>query len=325
MSLAETLQRGWYGEGRLPWWCRPLAMLYGLVVAMRRRLYRMGWLKSVRLPCPVIVVGNVTAGGAGKTPLTLALAMTLRERGYRPGVVSRGYGGTQRGPMLLGEVPDPAEVGDEPALMRTSGIPVAIGRDRPAAAGLLVDAGCNVVIADDGLQHYRLARDIEICVIDGERRFGNARLLPAGPLREPLRRLDAVDFRVCNGGEAQTGEVPMHLRGGTVRALLDGHEQALGGFSGMRVHAVAAIGHPQRFFASLAAQGIETIPHAFADHHAFTPEDLAFGDGLPVLMTEKDAVKCRPFAHADWWSVPVTAELPAAFYDALHARLGRKT
>ncbi|GFZ98718.1 tetraacyldisaccharide 4'-kinase [Dyella caseinilytica] len=324
MSLAETLQKGWYGQARLPWWCSALAGLYGLVVAARRGMYRLGWLQTVRLPCPVIVVGNLTAGGTGKTPLTLALIEALRERGYRPGVVSRGYGGTQRGPMLLGDLPDPSEMGDEPALIRAAGVPVAIGRDRPAAAKLLVDAGCNVLIADDGLQHYRLARDIEICVIDGERRFGNAHLMPAGPLREPLRRLDRVDFRVCNGGEARAHEVPMRLRGGTARALLDGHEQALSGFSGMRVHAVAAIGHPQRFFASLAAQGIEVMPHAFPDHHAFAPEDLVFSDHLPVLMTEKDAVKCRAFAHADWWSVPVRAELPAAFYDALCARLQDK-
>jgi tetraacyldisaccharide 4'-kinase len=321
MSLDETLQHGWYGEGRLPWWCHALSGLYGSVVALRRGLYRLGWLKAVRLPRPVIVVGNLTAGGTGKTPLTLALIEALRERGFRPGVVSRGYGGTRREPILLSDLPDPREVGDEPALIRAAGVPVAIGRDRPAAAKLLVDVGCNVLIADDGLQHYRLARDIEICVIDGERRFGNEKLLPAGPLREPLSRLQQVQFRICNGGEPQAGEVPMRLRGGTVRALLDGHEQALIGFSGARVHAVAAIGHPQRFFASLAAQGIEVIPHAFPDHHAFVSADLAFGDGLPVLMTEKDAVKCRDFAHADWWSVPVRAELPAAFFDEIGAYL----
>ena len=324
MSLAETLQRGWYGKGHIPWWCYPLAGLYGAVVSVRRGLYRQGWLKAVRLSCPVIVVGNLTAGGTGKTPLTLALVEALRQRGYRPGVVSRGYGGTQSEPTLLSNVPDPAEVGDEPALIRAAGVPVAIGRDRPAAANLLLDAGCNVLIADDGLQHYRLARDVEICVIDGERRFGNGRLLPAGPLREPLQRIGEADFRVCNGGEAIAGEISMHLRGGSARALLDGHEQPLNSFAGARVHAVAAIGHPQRFFASLAAQGIEVIPHPFADHHAFAPADLAFGDGLPVLMTEKDAVKCRAFADADWWSVPVKAELPATFYDALHARLSAK-
>ncbi|GLQ45492.1 tetraacyldisaccharide 4'-kinase [Dyella lipolytica] len=321
MTLAETLQAGWYGKGRLPWWCYPLAGLYGAVVAIRRALYAWGWLRIVRLPCPVIVVGNLTAGGAGKTPLTLALSDALRTRGYRPGVVSRGYGGSRREPMLLGDTPNPTEVGDEPCLVRAAGVPVAIGRDRPAAAQLLLDAGCDVLIADDGLQHYRLARDVEICVIDGDRRFGNARLLPAGPLREPLRRLDKVNFRVCNGGTAQAGEIPMFLRGGTVRALRDGQERSIADFSGARAHAVAAIGHPERFFASLAMQGIDVIAHPFADHHAFVPADLAFGDDLPVLMTEKDAVKCRIFARPDWWSVPVKAELPLAFYDAVCARL----
>lgn len=321
MSLAETLQAGWYGAKRLPWWCYPLAALYGTIVAFRRGLYRYGWLRVVRLPCPVIVVGNVTAGGTGKTPLTLALADVLRTRGCRPGVVSRGFGGSEPGPILLSNASTPAEVGDEPCLIYASGTPVAVGRDRPAAAQLLLAAGCDVIIADDGLQHYRLARDVEICVIDGERRFGNARLLPAGPLREPLQRLQQVDFRICNGGQAQAGEVPMCLRGDNVRALCDGDARPVASFAGTRVHAVAAIGHPQRFFASLAAQGLDLIPHAFPDHHAFAPEDLAFDDGLPVLMTEKDAVKCRPFAQPHWWSVPVTADLPASFYDALWTKL----
>lgn len=324
MSLAETLQAGWYGGKRLPWWCYPLAALYGAVTAVRRALYRRGYLRSVRLSCPVIVVGNITAGGTGKTPLTLALVEALRARGYRPGVVSRGYGGRRREPELLSATPDPAEVGDEPCLLRASGVAVAIGRDRPAAARLLLDAGCNVLIADDGLQHYRLARDIEICVIDGERRFGNARLLPLGPLRESLQRLHEVDFRVCNGSVAQAGEVPMRLHGGRVRALSDHREQPIERFAGQRVHAVAAIGHPERFFASLAAQGLEVVAHPFADHYAFSAADLAFGDELPVLMTEKDAVKCRAFAQPHWWSVPVTAQLPESFYDALCTRLAAK-
>ncbi len=322
MSLADTIQTGWYENGRLPWWCYPLAVLYGAVITTRRAFYRQGWLRSVRLNCPVIVVGNLTAGGAGKTPLTLALIDALRTRGYRPGVVSRGYGGRRSQPMLLDDKPDPAEVGDEPSLIRAAGVSVAIGRDRSVAAQLLIDAGCNVIVADDGLQHYRLARDIEICVIDGERRFGNERLLPAGPLREPLQRLDAVDFLVCNGGTPQPGEIPMRLQGGIVRELRSGQEQSMAGFSGKRVHAVAAIGNPQRFFASVAAHGIDVIAHPFADHHAFVPADLAFEDSLPVLMTEKDAVKCRAFAQPGWWSVPVKAELPTAFYDALCARFG---
>ncbi|GGA18303.1 hypothetical protein GCM10010981_02660 [Dyella nitratireducens] len=209
-------------------------------------------------------------------------------------------------------------------MIRASGVPVAIGQDRPIAAQLLLDAGCNVVIADDGLQHYRLARDIEICVIDGARRFGNAWLLPAGPLREPMSRMAQVDFRICNGVHPQTGEIPMRLQGDSVRALSDGHEQPIANFSGKRVHAVAAIGNPQRFFASLAEHGLDVIPHPFPDHHAFMPADLTFGDDLPVLMTEKDAVKCWAFIQPHWWSVPVKAELPTSFYDDFYTRLAAK-
>ena len=317
MALIDTLESAWYGSGRAPWWTWPLAALYGAVVWLRGRLYRYAWLSRVRLPVPVIVIGNLSVGGTGKTPLTVAVVEALRAHGYQPGVVSRGYGGSQREPLLLEAAPDPLQVGDEPCLIRASGVPVAVGRDRPAAAQLLLAAGCNVLVADDGLQHYRLARDVEICVIDGQRRFGNGRLLPAGPLREPLSRLQRVDFRVCNGGVAAAGEYPMHLRGGNAVALCDGKSQPLAAFSGRRVHAVAAIGNPQRFFDSLRAAGIEVIEHPFADHHRFESSELDFADGLPLLMTDKDAVKCQRFAQPHWWRVPVQAELPEAFHDAL--------
>lgn len=325
MSLAQTLGETWYRQGaRSPWWTWPLAALYGALTALRRALYRVGVLRAVRLPVPVVVIGNITAGGTGKTPLTIALAAALRERGWRPGVVSRGHGGSERGPLLLGENPDPQTVGDEPCLIHASGVPVAIGRDRPAAAALLVAAGCNVVIADDGLQHYRLARDIEICVIDGVRRFGNRHLLPAGPLREPLRRLARVDLRVCNGGVPQAGEHAMQLVGDTVVALVDGSTKPLAAFAGHHVHAVAAIGNPARFFSALRGVGIDVTEHAFADHHAFVAGDFAFGDTAPVLMTDKDAVKCAAFAQAHWWRGPVRAALPAAFFDAVVTRLPRR-
>ncbi|HEX5306387.1 MAG TPA: tetraacyldisaccharide 4'-kinase, partial [Dyella sp.] len=263
-------------------------------------------------------------GGTGKTPLTLALVDALVARGWRPGVVSRGYGGTQREPALLGDDPDPAQFGDEPCLIRASGVPVAVGRDRPAAAALLLDAGCNVVIADDGLQHYALARDVEICVIDGDRRFGNGRLLPAGPLREPLSRLRRVDFRVCNGAAGE-GEYAMHLEGGAAVSLTDGSTRPLASFVGSPVHAVAAIGHPDRFFDSLRAQGLDIVGHAFADHHAFVPDDLAIAGDGPLLMTDKDAIKCRRFARPGWWRVPVCAVLDGGFIDALCQRLDTAT
>jgi tetraacyldisaccharide 4'-kinase len=320
MALADTLQASWYGTRGAPLWTYPLAWLYGALTALRRSLYRIGWLRSTKLPVPVVVVGNITAGGTGKTPLTLALVDALTACGWRPGVVSRGYGGTQREPALLDDRPDPARYGDEPCLIRASGVPVAVGRDRPAAAALLLRAGCNVVIADDGLQHYALARDVEICVIDGARRFGNGRLLPAGPLREPLSRLRHVDFRVCNG-EAGEGEYAMRLAGGMAVSLTDGAKRPLSDFGGHTVHAVAAIGRPERFFESLRTQGLTVIGHAFADHHAFVPRDLAVAGDAPLLMTDKDAIKCQSFARPGWWRVPVRAVLDDDFIVALCRRL----
>jgi len=321
MALRDTLEAAWYGDGRAPWWTWPLMALYSVVIHVRRALYHLGWLSRVELDVPVVVIGNLSVGGTGKTPLTIAVADALRARGYRPGVVSRGYGGRQRQPLLLGDAPDPAEVGDEPCLIRASGVPVAVGRDRPAAARLLQDAGCNVLIADDGLQHYALARNMEIGVVDGARRFGNGRLLPAGPLREPRQRWAGLDFRVCNGGTPAADEYPMRLRGGEAVNLVDARSQALKRFAGRPLHAVAAIGHPQRFFDSLRAAGLDVDAHAFADHHAFAAAELDFGDDAPVLMTDKDAVKCRRFAQPHWWRVPVRAELPPAFFNALAARL----
>jgi tetraacyldisaccharide 4'-kinase len=323
MALADTLAAAWYEGRRAPWWCVPLAALYGAVTWLRRWLYRRGWLHAELLPVPVVVVGNISVGGTGKTPLTIALVEALLARGHHPGVVSRGHGGNQHGPLLLDDTPDPARVGDEPCLIRAAGVPVAVGRDRPAAARLLLDAGCDVVVADDGLQHYRLARDVEICVIDGARRFGNGRLLPLGPLSEPLARLREVDFRVCNSGVAAPGEVPMQLDGNQAQALDNVVSRPLADFRGRRVHAVAGIGNPARFFDTLRGHGLAVIEHPFADHHAFVAADLDFGDDAPVLMTAKDAVKCRAFAQAHWFSVPVRAGLPAAFFDALAQRIGQ--
>jgi tetraacyldisaccharide 4'-kinase len=323
MALIDTLESAWYANGRAPWWAAPLSMVYGAVIRLRRRLYASGVLRSVALPVPVIVIGNLSVGGTGKTPLTMAVVQALRDRGYRPGVVSRGYGGSQREPMLLSGTPDPAQVGDEPCLIAVTGVPVAVGRNRPAAAKLLIDAGCNVIVADDGLQHYRLARDLEICVIDGVRRFGNGRLLPAGPLREPISRLRRVELRVCNGGVADDGEYLMLLRGDDAFCLRAGEQRSLASFAGQRVHAVAAIGHPRRFFDSLRRVGIDVIEHAFADHHRFVAADLNFTDDLPLLMTDKDAVKCQTFAKPHWWRVPVRADLPEAFYLALIERMRR--
>jgi tetraacyldisaccharide 4'-kinase len=323
MTLASRIERIWYDGMPVPWWLAALVPVYKALRATHLAPYRLGWRKAARVRVPVVVVGNLTAGGSGKTPLTIALVEALRLRGYKPGVISRGYGGTQREPYLLDDMPTPARVGDEPCLIRQrTGAPLAVGRDRARAAALLLERGVDIVIADDGLQNPRFARDVEICVIDGQRRFGNARLLPAGPLREPLERLSTIPLRVCNGGAAQPGEVPMRLVGDmAVPVVRSAAVRPLESFAGERVHAVAAIGNPGRFFDGLRAHGIDVVAHAFADHHAFVAADLAFGDDVPVLMTEKDAVKCTAFARANYWCVPVRAELPDAFFDALAERL----
>lgn len=322
MALGDALTRRWYRGDAPPLWTRPLEALYRHVVKRRAKGFRDDASRVVHLPVPVVVVGNITLGGTGKTPLIVALAQAMRARGFVPGVVSRGYGGSERGPYLLSEDDSPAKVGDEPCLIRQNGIPVAIGRERPEAARLLVEMGCDLVLADDGLQHYRLGRDVEICVIDGERRLGNGHLLPAGPLREPVERLRDVDYIVVNGGSPAQGEVPMTLEGGAAVNMDDPTLTApLTDFAGRPAHAVAGIGNPARFFASLAAQGIAVDGHPFADHHAFTRDDFIFADGCPVLMTDKDAVKCRAFARANWWRVPVRAVLPEAFYDGIAERV----
>lgn len=326
MSFADRLQRIWYGGEAPPPWLVALVPVYRALRAISLAPYRLGWRTPQRLPVPVIVVGNLTVGGSGKTPLVLALIEALRDRGWRPGVISRGYGGNANQPMRVVADSDPGVVGDEPLLIhRRARVPVAIARRRADAGGLLIADTANtidVLIADDGLQHVGLARDVEIAVLDGERRFGNGRMLPAGPLREPLSRLATLDFRVCNGGPAEAGEVAMQLQVERVHGLLDpASSQPLSAFAGQRVHAVAGIGNPARFFRQLEAAGIDVIAHAFGDHHAYVAADLAFDDDLPVLMTAKDAVKCRRFASTRQHVVSVDAQLPAAFFADVEAIL----
>lgn len=317
----------WFGEGAPPLPVRALSKVYAGVVVARAALYRRGWLRSRHPGKPVIVVGNVIAGGSGKTPLTIALVERLRAEGFTPGVASRGYGRDEAGtPRWVDAALDPRLGGDEPVLIaRRTGVPVRVDTDRAAAAQALVDAGCDVIVCDDGLQHYRLARDVEIEVIDGRRRYGNGLPIPAGPMREPAARGARCDFRVLNlggdDGEAGFGEWPMRLVSDAVLAMRGARTTPLSAFAGQRVHAVAGIGDPERFFAMLRGQGIAVVPHAFADHHAYRAEDFAFGSDLPVLMTEKDAVKCAAFADARCWSVPVRAALPEAFWIALIEKL----
>ena len=324
--LRGLVTRNWYAStpgasGRL---LAPLAWLFAGVVALRHGAYRRGLLRTTRVRVPVVVVGNVVAGGTGKTPLVIALIEALRARGFSPGVISRGYAGTGEALVIVDESSSPLSVGDEAVLvMQTTRAPFIVCRDRAQAGKIMLDkTSVDVIISDDGLQHYRLQRDVEICVIDGERRFGNGYLLPAGPLREPAARLDSIALRVCNGGEAQPNEVQMRLVGDEAVAVADPQRRRpLREFAGQHVHAVAGIGNPERFFAHLRAAGIDVIAHAFDDHFPYAEKNLDFGDGLPVLMTAKDAVKCTAYTRLDLWSVPVRAELPDTFFDAVARRL----
>jgi tetraacyldisaccharide 4'-kinase len=324
----------WFDDAPVPLGARMLASVYGGLTGLRRSLYARHLLKAQRVPVPVVVVGNIAVGGTGKTPLTIALVERLRAAGWTPGVASRGHGRSdEKTPRWVDRDTSADEGGDEPVLIALrTGAKVRVDRDRVAAARALAQAGCDIVVCDDGLQHYRLARDVEIDVADGRRGRGNARLLPAGPLREPVERAAACDFRVVNvgaGGEregaAGFGEWPMHLLPGDAMPLTGHRARPLSSFEGLRVHAVAGIGNPERFFAMLRERGIAVVPHAFADHHAYVADDFAFGSKLPVLMTEKDAVKCRALADDDFHAVPVRAELPEAFWIALLDRLPPRT
>ncbi len=290
----------------------------------RRTLYRLRVLKSTRAGVPVIAIGNLTVGGAGKTPLAIHVAELLKAQRWSPAIVSRGYGGTVRAPRGVTLAADPAEVGDEPVLMaRRSGCLVWVGPERAAVIAALRQAhpDCDVVILDDGLQHYQLRRDIEIAVVDA-RGFGNGFMLPAGPLREPRTRLWGVDAVVAHGTDKVKG-YRMHLEGEEVHRATDARERRpLKSFAGERVHAVAGIGDPKRFFRQLAQLGLKVVPHPFPDHHPFRARDLEFGDDAPVLMTEKDAVKCKRFAKPQHWVLPVRAAPDPAFDAWLQRRLG---
>ncbi len=305
----------------------PVAALFAAVVALRRAAYLTGILRRQRLPVPVVIVGNLTVGGTGKTPLVLWLVQSLRARGFKPGVVSRGY----RGSAKLSEVTqdsDPDQVGDEPVLIaRRARCPVWIGRSRVAAAHALLahHPQVDIVVSDDGLQHYALQRDVEIVAVDSARGFGNGWMLPAGPLREPIARLSSVDAVVANGGAIAALPVPvfeMRIEGALLRNVLNPEcTVATGSLSGKNVHAVAGIGNPQRFFGHLQRLGISFTAHAFADHHSFTPSELEFPGAEALLMTEKDAIKCATFARESWWAVPVDAHIDAGLADLVLHRI----
>lgn len=313
------IERIWSGKSPLYLLLLPLSWLYGLVSGAIRLSYRLGLRTAWRAPVPVVVVGNLTAGGNGKTPVVIWLVEQLQQRGVRVGVVSRGYGGKAAAyPLVLNAQTTPSEAGDEPVLIfqRTSA-PVAVAPKRSEAVeALLKSAAPQIIITDDGLQHYALARDKEIVVIDGVRRFGNGWWLPAGPMRERAGRLRSVDAVIVNGGEALAGEIAMRLEPGLAINVLSGERRPLADFSD--VVAMAGIGHPSRFFATLEQSGITPVKTvALADHQAITEQDMLniAPANQTVMMTEKDAVKCRAFAegHANWWYLPVDAQLDSPF------------
>lgn len=310
------IERIWSGRSPLYRLLLPLSLLYGGISQLLRLSYRWGWRKAWRSPVPVVVVGNLTAGGNGKTPVVIWLVEALQQRGIRPGVVSRGYGGkSAHYPLILTAATGTQEAGDEPVLIyQRTGAPVAVSPVRKQAVKALTDRGdIDIIITDDGLQHYALMRDVEIVVIDGKRRFGNGWWLPAGPMRERAGRLRSVDAIITNGGVAEPGEIPMTLQPSLAVNLKTGESVPVSSLK--EVVAMAGIGHPPRFFATLRQSGIEPVKEVpFTDHQHYDESMLASlaTSSQTLLMTEKDAVKARQFAHENWWYLPVEATFPQA-------------
>lgn len=323
----------WYGDKRWPWLLAPLSLLFRLI-ALARRAY-LSRFDQQQLSVPVIVVGNISLGGTGKTPLIIALIEHLKQRGFEPGVISRGYGGQAPAYPLLVDAGTPVEhSGDEPlSIALATGCKVCVDPDRLAAGRKLEAEGCDLLLSDDGLQHYRLGRSLEIAVIDGQRGLGNGLCLPAGPLREAPRRLRQVDWVVVNGSlnertKAQLNKlairdwVPMQIAPDHWQRLVDGEQLALQHLSfGTQVNAVCGLGNPQRFYDTLRQLGLQPLEHDFPDHYQYRSEDLQFERSAPVVMTTKDAVKCRDFARPDWYALAVAAQLPEPFWQALDQKL----
>lgn len=319
-KISRWLQDSWYKEMYISSFFMPISMIYDDVIRFRAFLYRIGVKKKTKLAVPVVIVGNITVGGTGKTPLILWMANLLKQQGYKPGIVSRGYGGNAEiWPQWVDEKSDPALVGDEPVLMaKHADCPIVVGPERVKSAQMLLDkTACDIILSDDGLQHYALARDIEIIVVDGQRRFGNGYVLPCGPLRESTERLHTVDLVIVNGEAEEENEFSMAMEGDIAINLVTKEQKLLADFKWIPSHALAGIGNPKRFFDLLENKGIKIEQHAFLDHYKFTADDISFNDDKPVLMTEKDAVKCYEFATNKHWFVPVKAKPQQQFIDKL--------
>lgn len=313
----------WYSKNVKSFILLPLAFLYYVIISLRKFIYKIGLKKAKHFSVPVIIVGNITVGGTGKTPLVIWLAHLLKQQGFKPGIVSRGYGGkTEHYPLTVIPQSVVTKTGDEALLIaRNTQCPVVIDPRRiNAVQTLLQNTECDIVISDDGLQHYALGRSIEIAVIDGARRFGNGFYLPAGPLRESVDRLASVDFVVSNG-IAQTHEYAMQLMVNQFNQVTQPDVKVDANFFiNKNIHAVAGIGNPSRFFATLRQLGLTIIEHPFPDHYLFKRTDFNYGDDAIIVMTEKDAVKCEQFANQNFWYLPVQAEV-AGLEQVLLAKL----
>lgn len=302
----------------------PLSLFYRSYIYLRRKLYQFHIKKTNRFAVPVIVVGNLTVGGTGKTPLIMAIAEFLKKKGWRPGIISRGYGGeADHYPHRVHENSSPREVGDEPLLIaRHTACPTMVDPNRSRGVkALLVKTNCNIILSDDGLQHLSLGRHIEIAVIDGQYRFGNGFCLPAGPLREPISRLKTIDFIVTKGN-ACPNEFEMCLLPDYFYQLTQpSNQKSADYFYGKNVHAVAGIGNPKQFFCSLRALGLTITEHPFPDHHFFKSNDFNYGKNAIVLMTEKDAVKCEGLIDSRLWCLKTKTKLDKTFLSALLKRI----
>ena len=305
----------WYRPNPLKWLLWPIGGIYGVVMEIRRLVYRLGMKPVTTLPLPVIVVGNLTVGGSGKTPVVIWLAGELKSCGYRVGIVSRGYGGNAESwPQRVSTASDPGLVGDEPVLIaRATGCPVMVSPDRVAAAKALISSEqLDVLLADDGMQHYALDRTLAIAVVDGQRGLGDGFCLPAGPLREFKCRIADVDAIVVNGGSwGRAGVFRAQPAAQRLHQVAGSEQKLLAEFRNTEVHAVAGIGNPQRFFDLLEDAGVDVLPHPLPDHTKLTAAELDFDDARPVFVTEKDAVKCEGFARENVWCVPIKLEFDA--------------
>ncbi len=332
-AASTGITDAWY-QGA--WWLyllAPLSLIYAAVIVIRSFCYRIGLLSSYRSSLPVVVVGNVTVGGTGKSPLVAHLVKTFQAKGFHPGIISRGYGAeipsNECREVLLSS--SPSDVGDEPLMLKQMlACPVFVGPNRRLTVQALEEAGCDIVISDDGLQHYALQRDIEICVLDGQRGMGNGYLLPVGPMREWRSRLKGIDYTVLNGANSLLGVsqsenlIRMDLEPGKLSPLLASQgaecvaaQVEVSDFAAKRVNAVAAIGNPERFFTSLERSGLQLNRYAFEDHHAYAADDFSFAEELPIIMTEKDAVKCRALGLPNAWYLPVEAHLDHDLVDSI--------